>query len=264
MSDIEVVKLNAAEKKVFISLGIFILLVSFIYINRYWLRLGHDYRDYARADLLVAQEYVNGLPNSAAPMLFSSNWRSIGTYGQKEIAQRGISRFRQTQAATYPPLQGSSISVIVHPGFLAASTIERSEILEKLGVYWEVARPLASAPNDRSGCIAAKFEDLGWTRGGYVLADPFESLESEPDVVGCIEAGLSYVNGLPIYGETFSLSEMPSAPIAAIVLDYTMRCAYDGISDEAKPDRSGSDITSKPAISCIRNEVAAALGATRP
>jgi hypothetical protein len=254
------VTLNANEKRLFAKFGLMLLLAIAIFVYGKWSRFTLDHRVYPKSDLAAALAYLDSLPRTSAPTLFATSSRDFRLHGNRELAWRALGEFRSTQAVDYlsPPGFGWKIHIMVLPGFLKESTVRQRQLAAEMAGNG-LADSIVRLAGNSNGCIAGKDANFGWTDRGFVLVDPNSGQMADTQVVACIVAGLDFVNGLPVRADTFSIKEIPPAAVSAAILDYVMRCAYDGETESEPPNRSRGGITTQPSIKCVHDRISTTL-----
>jgi hypothetical protein len=260
----EAISRNVIRQPCFVALATALALVAVGVLDVVQIHLGRWLRPYSQTDLIAARTYVDTLPASAAPTLFSTDLRTFHSYGERNFAESGIADFQTSPAdeSWNFSRNGWTVDVVVLPGFTRASLNDRREMLAGAGVPHRAMTSLLSIKGSEDGCQAGKNAPFGWNDDGVVLADPM-SLLTEEEVLRCLFSGLAFVNGFPIRDDRFSFAAIPSRTVIEITLDYVMRCARDGVTDEQPALRSRAGITGKPSISCIRKAIEEAIRATR-
>lgn len=255
---------GSTRRPAFIAVATALTLITLGVLDVASIHLSRWFRTYSEADLVAARIYADALPGSAAPILFATDLRTFHSYGDRDLAERGIADFRASPAdgSWLFPGGGWTVDVVVLPGFAGASVAERRKMLTDADVPPRAVVALSDFATPADGCQAGKNAPFGWTDDGVVLADPTD-LTTEEEVLRCLFAGLAFVNGLPVRDNKFSLAEMPSQAVLAIVLDYVMRCAHDGFTDERPAHRSRAGITTRPSISCVSDGIEEAIGDVR-
>ncbi|MEQ1955250.1 hypothetical protein [Mesorhizobium sp. CN2-181] len=248
------------KRPAFVAVATAVALIAVGLLDITRLHLSRWLRTYSEADLVAARVYVDALPASAAPTLFATDLRTFHSYGERDLAKRGIKDFRARPAdESWPfPGRGENIDVVVLPGFSNASAAERREIMAGADVPPRTLAALSGLTRPEDGCHAGKNAPFGWNDDGTVLADPV-ILMTDQEVRRCLFAGLAFVSGFPMRDDRFNFVEVPSTAAIEIILDYIMRCARDGITQEQPAQRSRTGITTRPSISCVRDRVDATI-----
>jgi hypothetical protein len=248
------------RRPVFIAVATALALIAVGLLDVTYLHLSRWFRTYSEADLVAARVYVDAFPASAAPTLFATDLRTFHSYGERDFAQRAIKDFRASPAdESWPfPGRGENIDVIVLPGFAGASVAKRREMMIGAGVPPRALAALSDVTRPADGCWAGKNAPFGWNDDGTVLADPV-SLLTEEEVLRCLFGGLAFASGFPMRDDRLSFAAIPSRAVVEIILDYVMRCARDGVTEEKPANRSPAGITTRPSISCVRDGIEEAI-----
>ncbi|WP_210238120.1 hypothetical protein, partial [Mesorhizobium sp. M1D.F.Ca.ET.183.01.1.1] len=95
------VTLNDNEKRLFAKFGLMVLLAVAVFGYSKWSRSAMESRVYPKSDLAAALAYVDSLPQTSAPTLFSTNNRDIRFHGTHNLAWRAPIEFQSRQAVDY-------------------------------------------------------------------------------------------------------------------------------------------------------------------
>src|SRR5688572_5880347 len=82
------------RQPIFVVLATALALITLGVLDVAYLQFSRWFRTYAEVDLVAARIYVGALPASAAPTLFATDLRTFHSYGDRDLAERGIKDFR--------------------------------------------------------------------------------------------------------------------------------------------------------------------------
>jgi len=201
-----------------------------------------------RTELAAAKAYAATLPAAVTRFITSE---LSGEHAWEELRTVRVGRYRKAWT------QGD-IEIIVISNFFGMSPGERLSRLQDQGLRPQTVTHLLDAPFEGAGCLVRRYEEYGWSHGGFVLVDPASGSLSSDEVTKCVLAGFDHLLGVPI-ANTFDFHTFPSSSVSAVLLDYLRQCSYEGKSDVLPMQTSRHGITTFPSLSCIQEEIDAAL-----
>ncbi|WFU04669.1 hypothetical protein QA648_28290 (plasmid) [Rhizobium sp. CB3171] len=136
---------------------------------------------------------------------------------------------------------------------------DRKSSLKKFGLRKETVADVLAMEASSDGCAAHRYQDNGWSNGGFILVDPAVRAMTAEEAARCAIAGFDYLLGVPISSGTFALKSFPNPATGALILDYVKLCAYNGESDVSPKIRSRFGVTNYPALRCVRRNIDVAI-----
>lgn len=215
---------------------------------------------YPIANLLDAKGYLDTIPDNALIELTPNNQPVSRVVTTDKFGEEVLNELRRERQVQYRPAWGlADIEIVAVSNFLQMTPPNRSALLENFSLRKETIASLLAVKSSGNGCLAYRYQNNGWSSGGFVLIDPSVHSMTVNDASRCAVAGFDYLLGVPTSGEFFAFGSFPSPETSMVVLDYVKLCAYNGETNVSPKIRSRYGVTNFPAVACIRRNIADAI-----
>lgn len=217
-------------------------------------------RDYPRADLMAAKQYVDGLnPNTLIP-LFPDNQPVSRLATGEPLGDQAINDLKLARPSLFRRAWGrADIEIVVISNFLHMTAAERQKALAGYSLRSNTSAMLLDAHPIDNGCIVYRYTENGWSEGGFLLVDPAAGSMTAADVSSCVIAGFDHLLGVPTEDGRFDFRRYPRPGVSMVVLDYLRHCAEIGETDVSPRQSSNYGVTNFPSIQCISRGIGEAI-----
>lgn len=216
--------------------------------------------DYPLPNLIEAKNYVDVVPADIRIPLTPDNQPVSKSVVTDAFGAQVIDGLRLKRRVQYRPAWVfAEVEIVVIPNFLRMSIQNREQMLADKGLRRQTMFDLVRQEPSTDGCVAHRYQEVGWSAGGFVLVDPAVRSMKIEEAERCAIAGFDYILGVPAIGQSFVFQEFPPPDTSIVVLDYLKQCSYSGESDVTPRSASRSGITNFPSITCIRRRIGDAV-----
>jgi hypothetical protein len=217
-------------------------------------------RDYSRADLMAAKQYLDGLNPDRLVPLFPDNQPVSRLATGEPLGDQAINDLKLARPSLFRRAWGlADIEIVVISNFLHMTAAERQEALAGYSLRNNTRAMLLNAQPKDNGCIVYRYILDGWSEGGFLLVDPAAASMTAADVSSCVIAGFDHLLGVPTEDARFDFRTFPKPNVSMVLFDYLRHCSEIGETNVSPKQTSRSGVTNFPSIQCISRGIEEAI-----
>jgi hypothetical protein len=247
---------DATHERVGISVLVFLFVAAIMFTP--WFRA--QPRDYPLNDLQSAKQYIDGLAADTRIPLTPDDQPVSRVMTAEPVGEQAVKVLKAARPGLFRAAWTSAdIEILIIPNFLHMTAPEREKALAAYKLRGWTRQILMDAKPVDNGCAIFRYEDFGWSQGGFLLVDAGAGSMAGKDVTPCVMAGFDYLMGVPAKSADFDFRTFPKPEVSIILLAYLRHCSDLGETEVSPKQTANTQVTNFPSVRCMSRQIGAAI-----